>query len=302
MQDDDHLHAWLMRLLGPGTRAFHVAGRTLEGTWRDGFIHAGNLAYLTLLALFPFFILDTALFALLGKVSESEVLISAILAAMPHSVAETIKPAALEVLDARHGWLLWAGAVVALWTVSSVIETLRDILRRAYGVRATQPFWKYRLGSIGLILASVIMLMFSFYAQISLTALQALVSARLPNFGDAISWLAATRALPALGLLISFWLLFFTLTPSCGRGSPVWPGALFITLWSMAVTMALPPLLRSFVSYSLIYGSLAGIMITLFFFWLVGLGVVIGAELNAALAKVHDEIGADRGPVKEDAA
>src|SRR3546814_3468707 len=140
-----------MRLLGPGTRVFHVAASTLEGTWRDGFIHAGNLAYLTLLALFPFFILDTAFFALLGKVSESEVLINAILAAMPPGVAETIKPAAREVLDARHGWLLWAGAAIALWTVSSVIETLRDILRRAYGARATQPFWKYRLGSMGLI-------------------------------------------------------------------------------------------------------------------------------------------------------
>src|SRR3546814_60455 len=180
----------------------------------------GNLAYLTLLALFPFFILDTALFALLGKVSESEVLISAILAAMPPSAAATIKPAALEVLDARHGWLLWAGAAIALWTVSSVIETLRDILRRAYGARATQPFWKYRLGSIGLILASVIVLMFSFYAQISLTALHALVSARLPNFGNVISWIAATRALPSLGLFFSLWLLFVTLTPSSGRGSP----------------------------------------------------------------------------------
>ena len=293
-----------MRLLDTEKKAFLVAGRTLEGTWRDGFIHAGNLAYLTLLALFPFFILDTALFELLGNVGESEALISAILAAMPPSVAATIKPAALEVMDARHGWLLWVGAAVALWTVSSVIETLRDILRRAYGVRAAQAFWKYRLGSIGLILASVILLMFSFYAQISLAAVQELVSARLPKFGGAMFGLATTRALPALGLFFSLWLLFFTLTPALwrGRGRPVWPGALLIAVWIMGVTTALPPLLRSFFSYSLIYGSLAGIMITLFFFWLVGLGMVIGAELNAALARVHNEAGAIIGPVKEDAA
>ena len=36
--------------------------------------------------------------------------------------------------------------------------------------------------------------------------------------------------------------------------------------------------------YSLTYGSLAGVMIALVFFFIVGLGVVIGAELNAALA------------------
>ena len=53
----------------------------------------------------------------------------------------------------------------------------------------------------------------------------------------------------------------------------------------MGATVALPPLLRSVFAYNLTYGSLAGIMITLFFFWLVGLGMVVGAELNAALAE-----------------
>jgi membrane protein len=47
--------------------------------------------------------------------------------------------------------------------------------------------------------------------------------------------------------------------------------------------------LRSFFSYDLTYGSLAGIMIALFFFWLVGLGMVVGAELNAALAESPEE-------------
>ena len=41
------------------------------------------------------------------------------------------------------------------------------------------------------------------------------------------------------------------------------------------------------------YGSLAGVMITLIFFFLVGLGVVIGAELNAALAEFPEEDDAE---------
>ena len=57
----------------------------------------------------------------------------------------------------------------------------------------------------------------------------------------------------------------------------------------MAVTIALPPAIRQFFSYDMTYGSLAGIMIALFFFYLVGLGVVIGAELNAALAETPEE-------------
>ena len=48
-------------------------------------------------------------------------------------------------------------------------------------------------------------------------------------------------------------------------------------------------LLRSVFTYDLTYGSLAGIMIALFFFWLVGLGMVMGAELNAALAETPEE-------------
>ena len=42
-------------------------------------------------------------------------------------------------------------------------------------------------------------------------------------------------------------------------------------------------------SYDLTYGALSGMMIALFFFWLVGLGMVIGAELNAALAVTPEE-------------
>jgi len=53
--------------------------------------------------------------------------------------------------------------------------------------------------------------------------------------------------------------------------------------------VALPQVLRSFFAYNLTYGSLAGIIITLLFFWLVGLGLVIGAQLNAALAETPEE-------------
>ena len=83
----------------------------------------------------------------------------------------------------------------------------------------------------------------------------------------------------------------FKLTPKAYRKRryPKWPGALLVTVWWVAVTNALPPVLRSFFSYDLTYGSLAGIMIALFFFWLVGLGMVVGAELNAALAETPEE-------------
>lgn len=257
-----------------------------------------------MLALFPFFILGAALFALFGEESEREALIATIITAMPPTVAATVKPVALDVINAREGWLLWIGAGIALWTVSSLIETVRDILRRAYDVTRDQPIWKYRLASIGIILLSVVLLLASLFAQVGIGTAQQVIAASFPQLSHAISGLETSRIIPALGLFVSAYALFYTLTPGPYRTRefPKWPGAFFVTLWWLAVTGALPPLLRSIFTYNLTYGSLAGIIVTLFFFWLVGLGTVIGAELNAALAKVREEHLVAKGESKEGAA
>ena len=277
--------------VGPGTRAFEVAKRVLIGTYNDGFIHAGNLAYLAMLAIFPFFILTAAVFSALGEEGDRAASIYAFLAAMPPQVGDVIGPVARNVIEERSGWLLWAGAGVALWTVGSLIETIRDILRRAYGTHATQAFWKYRLFSAGIIMLSVVLLMISLFAQVLIGAAQEVIDAYFPALNNALGELRLTRIIPAFGLFGSIYMLFYTLTPKTYRESryPKWPGALAVTLWWVGVTVALPPILRQFFAYDLTYGSLAGMMIALFFFWLVGLGVVLGAELNAALAETPEE-------------
>lgn len=257
------------------------------GTYSDGFIHAGNLAYMAMLALFPLFILGAAAFAAIGEESERTAMIDAVLFALPPVVANVIEPVARDVVEARSGWLLWVGAAVGLWTVSSLIETIRDILRRAYGTPATLAFWHYRLLSIGMIAAAVVILILSLVAQVAIGAAQQVIAANIPWLRDILAELSLSRIIPALGLLGSIWLLFLTLTPKAYRGKafPKWPGAFLTTGWWLAVTIALPPVLRRFFAYDLTYGSLAGIMIALFFFYLVGLGIVAGAELNAALAE-----------------
>jgi membrane protein len=279
------------RRVGPGTRVYEVASRVIVGAWNDGFIHAGNLAYMTILAIFPFFVTGAALFSLLGEASEQNAAINAVLRALPPEVGEVIEPVARTAVANRSGWLLWVGGVIGLWTVGSLIETIRDILRRAYGTRPTQAFWWYRLLSSGLIVAAVFLVMLSLIAQVLIGAAQEVISAWLPQAGAWIGRLTASRIVPAFVLLGSLYLLFYSLTPAAYRHRryPKWPGALLVTMWWAGVTLALPPLLRSVFSYDLTYGSLAGFMIVLFFFWLVGLGMVMGAELNAALAVTPEE-------------
>ncbi|NVD44389.1 YihY/virulence factor BrkB family protein [Altererythrobacter sp. HHU K3-1] len=277
--------------MGPGTRTFEIMKRVAVGTYNDGFIHAGNLAYMAMLAIFPFFILGAAMFSAIGEEQDRAATVNAILLALPPVVAETIGPVARNVIEARSGWLLWAGAAVALWTVGSLVETIRDMLRRAYGTEATHSFLRYRLLSAGIIFLAVIMLMISLIAQVLIGTAQEFIAAYLPELNEALSRLSLSRIVPAVGLFASLYMLFYTLTPHeyRKRRYPKWPGALVVTLWWLAVTVALPPVLRSFFTYDLTYGSLAGMMVTLFFFWLVGFGMVIGAELNAALAETPEE-------------
>lgn len=277
--------------VGPGTKAFEVVKRAAIGTFNDGFIHAGNLAYLAMFSIFPFFILGAAIFSLIGEESDRAATINAVLYALPPVVGNVIEPVARDVIEARSGWLLWAGALVALWTVGSLIETIRDILRRSYGTKMTHAFWEYRLLSAGVILGAVLLLLLSLLAQVIIGAAQQVIDAFFPELVDLVSTLRLSRIVPAFGLFGSLYLIFYTLTPAQYRSRryPKWPGVLFTTLWWIAVTTLLPIVLRSFFTYNLTYGSLAGIMIALFFFWLVGLGVVIGAELNAALAETPEE-------------
>ncbi|MBU2341475.1 MAG: YihY/virulence factor BrkB family protein [Alphaproteobacteria bacterium] len=281
----------MVRQLGPGTKAWQVMKRTAIGTFNDGFIHAGNLAYLAIFSIFPFFILGAALFSLVGEESERAASINAVLVALPPVVGNVIEPVARDVIAARSGWLLWAGALVALWTVGSLVETIRDILRRAYGTRMMHAFWKYRLLSAGVIVGAVFLLMLSLIAQFLIGAAQEVIEAYFPQLVDRVNDLRLTRIIPALGLFGSLYLIFYTLTPSQYRDSryPKWPGVLLTTVWWILVAILMPIVLRSFFTYDLTYGSLAGIMIALFFFWLVGLGVVLGAELNAALAETPEE-------------
>lgn len=269
------------------SRAWRLARQVVSGCYNDGLIHAGNLAYMSLLAIFPFFLTGAAAIALVGDPAVRADALVAVLAALPPLVADELRPVALGVIEARSGWLLWAGGLIGLWTVGSLIETIRDILHRAYGIRQRHSIWRYRLMSTGIIIAAVLVLIASLLAQVLIGAVEQLVALHAPHLADILNRLSWSRIVAGAGLYGSIYLLFYSLTPAQFRHSRYakWPGAILTTAWWIAVSVALPPVIRSLFIYDLTYGSLAGIMIVLFFFWLVGLGMVAGAELNAALAR-----------------
>lgn len=275
----------------PGSYLRELLRRVFVGVISDGFIHAGNLAYLSLLTLFPFCIVAAAIARLIGRTDAGSHTIDAFLRTVPPGVARVLATPISDVLAARSGSLLWFGAIVGLWTTASFIETIRDILRRAYGVKSGRPFWHNRLWSMGLTLASLILVLIAFSFQVALVAIEQFILQVMPLAPGAATTVSLSRIAPALALFAALYVVFYSLTPRQYRDGafPKWPGAAFTAGWWLLVTALLPGILANLTNYDLTYGSLAGVMIALIFFFLVGLGLVVGAELNAALAESDPE-------------
>ncbi|WP_298091103.1 YihY/virulence factor BrkB family protein [uncultured Sphingomonas sp.] len=271
----------------PGSQVFEVAKRALLGVYTDGFIHAGNLAYLALMTVFPFFIVAAAIASLVGQSDETQRAVSSFLHVLPPDVSEILRKPISDVLAARTGSLLWLGGLVGLWTVGSFIETIRDIFHRAYGVRSTAPFWKSRLSSSFVIVCSVVLALLSFLIGGILTAAEQFIYRLLPFAENVAGWVGLSRFIPGAVMFGALYMLFYSVTPSKYRESAClkWPGALFTAIWWVAMTACLPLVLSQLGGYDLTYGSLAGVVVMLLFFYLIGLGLVFGAHLNAALAE-----------------
>ena len=271
------------------TYPYRVATRVVGQTWADGFILAGNLAYLSLLTLFPFFIVVATIAGAVGRTNDGVHAITAFLHTVPADVGNLIAKPITQVIAARsQRGLLTLGIVVTLWTVSGFIETIREIVRRAYGTTSSRPVWEYRLGAMLLIVGAVALMVVAFAVQVMMTAIEQFVVHLLPIRDDMLRAFGVSRIAPALALFAALWGIFVVLTPRKIREDrrPTWPGPLLIAVVWIGTTMLLPPVLGLFGGYNLTYGSLAGVIVALLFFYIIGLALVVGAQLNAALAIV----------------
>ena len=275
----------------PGSAAWEVAKRAGLGVYNDGFIYAGNLAYLALMTLFPFFITAAAVLSILGQSRETQHAVASFLHVLPPDVGELLRKPITDVLAARTGSLLWLGGLVGLWTVGSFIDTIREIFRRAYGTRSTASMWRSRLRTTGAIIGSVVLVLISFLTQGLLTVAEQFIYRVLPWAQNLAGWIGLSRLVPGVIMFGALYGLFYSVTPSKYRrdGSRKWPGALFTALWWVGCTAGLPFVLANLGGYDLTYGSLAGVVVMLLFFYLIGLGFCFGAHLNAALAEPPPE-------------
>ena len=276
--------------LNPINQTREVIRRVAVGVYTDGFVHAGNFAYLSLVTLFAFCVVAAAIAGGLGQTQDGLRLINTFFATVPAGVGDALRGPVEAAMTARTGPLLWMSALVGLWTTTSLLETFRDVLNRAYGTVPSRHFFHYRLGSLFGVIAAVVLAMAAFSAQVLVIAIEDLVYRYIPAAENAAEYCAWGRWVPFAMLFVAIYVIYRGLTPREYRARiyPKWPGAVLVSLWWLGCTTILPWFVYSMADYDLTYGSLAGVMVALIFFYLVGLGMVTGAQLNAALANATE--------------
>lgn len=262
------------------------ACRLYTACWRlsdhDGLTVAGYMAFAAFTSLFPFLIFLAALASVLGTPETAKDTIEGMFLFLPADVASTLAPAVHQVMGGHHRGLLTIGGIVTLWTASSGVEGLRTALDRAYEVRELKPIWWRRLQSMAMVVLGALVLFVASLAVILGPVLWRLVALLgRPSEEEAVLWTLGRYGIGAVVLAGGLLALHRWLPNQRLPLATLLPGVLLtLALWLIGAS-AFSLYLGTIADYSVTYGSLAGVAITLLFFYLTGTLFILGAEYNA---------------------
>ena len=248
----------------------------------QGGVLAGYIAYSAMLSGFPFLIFTTALAALaIGRESSNQA-VATLFDAVPEHVARTMEPVLVEVLAQNHPSILTVSGIGALWAASNGAEAIRIALDNAYGVTRKRNFIVNRLISIGFvffaILTFLMLAVLIIFAPLTIQLIETYTATRVPMAIDVARYVIGAGL---LGLLFS--VMHRILPERSMRGMVIWPGVLAsVVIWGVTAT-GLSIYLAFTPTYTLTYGALAGVVVTLLFFYLTGVAIIFGAEINAVV-------------------
>lgn len=262
-------------------------------------VSAGSLAYHWFLALFPAIIAGLGVLTLVSVGSGTlHHLTHDISRALPSGTAAVFNGAVRAATKKSSGSVVTVviGVVVALWSASSGMAVLQQVLDVAYEVDKDQSFLKRRLRAIPLMgLVAVLggcggaLIVFGQPIGAGLKGISPVGGTAFTVGWTVVRWVLA---LVLLSLLFS---AVYYLAPN--RKGPRWQwvsaGGLLATAIFLVVSLAFSFYVSSFGSYSKTYGSFAGVAILIFWFWLIGLAVLVGGELNAEVERSAASQSAD---------
>ena len=184
----------------------------------------------------------------------------------------------------ENGGLLTFGVAGALWSSSAALVSIVGALNRAYDIEEGRPWWKVRLIAIGLTLG---------VAAIVLVALSLVLVG--PTVAEKLGQRrAGARRSSGRGSCCSghscspWWQRGSASSTTSGltrnrTGSWITPGAVAATILWLVISLLFKLYVANFTDYEGSYGTVGGVIVVLLWFYVSGIAILTGAELNAEI-------------------
>jgi membrane protein len=276
-----------------------VAKNTWNSIFDDNLLgRSAELGFYFLFALFPTLFTACSVLGLAAR-SASHIyanLLQYLSIVVPPSALGVVLEAFNQTTAAASSGKLTFGLVAALWSASVGFAAIQESLNVVYRVKETRPYWKARLSAIGItfVLSAVITVMLGsllasdFFARLVHRHMYHHPMAVLAAGSfRTLGWLAATGFLSLLFAII----YYFGPNVKVSQWRWLTPGSAFGMVGWLLASLGLRVYVHYFNNYSATYGSLGTVIILLTWFYLSGLMLLIGGEINSEIeAAVQEKI------------
>jgi membrane protein len=250
----------------------------------DVFNLAAQQAYYFFFALFPALlalISIASFFPIENLTGEINTMLQRI---APEDVTRIVTEQIVKIGQSNAGGILTLAFFFTLWSSSSAVVAMCSTLNAAYDITEGRPWWKVRLTAIGLTVGLAVFILVSMTLIVAGPALADKV-AEMMHLGPAFAWTWKILQWPVVFLIVVTAVAMVYYFAPDAEQDWVWitPGSvLATTLWVLA-SLGFRFYVTNFASYNETYGTIGGVMVLLLWFYVSGIALLIGAELNAEI-------------------
>lgn len=258
---------------------------------------AAQLAFYLILALFPFLLVLVSLMGTFSSPGLAEQVLGYFREVTPEQVYGIIESYLSDIIAGNRPapGLFSVGLVIALWSASGAFAALINALNKAYDVEETRPFWKVRGIALLMTLGLSVMVMIGVLLLVAGPPIGRGI-ADLFGLGEVFTLVWNVVQWPvALSLMVFTVALLYYFAPDAEQPFRwITPGGLIgVLLWVLASVI-----FRFYVSnigsYDVTYGSIGAVIVLLLYLYISSLTILFGAELNATLVRLKEEISGEQ--------